>query len=48
MAHCRHAIQLSKKPSSIKAPQVRKSIEHPPSKHMKVSNYDTIRQNIDG
>ena len=48
MAHCRHAAQLSKKPSSTNAPQVRSSIAHPPSKHCKVSNYETIRQNIDG
>jgi hypothetical protein len=48
MAHCRHAVQLSKKSPSANQPQVRNSIAHPPSKHMKVSNYDTIRQNIDG
>ena len=48
MAHCRHTVQFSKNTSSIKAPQVRNSIAHPPSKHMKVSNYETIRQNIDG
>ena len=48
MAHCRHAVQFSKNTLSLKAPQVRNYIDHPPSKHMKVSNYEAIRHNIDG
>ena len=48
MAHCRHTVQFSKNTSSIKAPQVRNSIAHPPSNHINVSNCETIRQNIDG